>query len=207
VNIEAINTCSQQAANSLALLRRVLCSAVTLGLVAAAGAAEISASAHRHASPPSGSGLTPLVEKVRLATARFVDINAALRDGWVQATPCVSGPGAGAMGVHFLKPDRLHDGALKGDEPEMLIYEPVAKGGFRLVGVEYIVLASEWAAKNAPGIAPSVDGHLANFVPDPNRYALPAFYELHVWAWEENPNGTFSDWNSKVTCNRQAAAE
>ncbi|MEO8525203.1 MAG: hypothetical protein ABI460_10830 [Caldimonas sp.] len=118
----------------------------------------------------------------------------------------MSGPSDGAMGVHFLKPDRLHDGVLKADEPEMLIYEPLVNGKFRLVGVEYIVLASEWAAKNGPGIAPSVDGHLANFVAEPNRYALPAFYELHAWAWAENPNGSFSDWNSKVSCDRQPAS-
>lgn len=157
-----------------------------------------------HASHDQAS---PLLAKVREATRRFRDINVALGEGWVQATPCVSGPTEGAMGVHFLKPDRLHDGALKADEPEMLIYEPQAGGGYRLVGVEYIVLASEWASKNPPGVAPSIDGHLANFIGEPNRYALPAFYEMHAWAWEDNPNGSFSDWNSRVTCSRQASAK
>jgi hypothetical protein len=183
--------------------RRNFRRAAVVGLAVAGGAIQPSV-AHEHTWPASSS---PLVEKVRNATARYKDINAALGDGWVQATPCVSGPSDGAMGVHFLKPDRLHDGTLNAGEPEMLIYEPVANDKFRLVGVEYIVLASEWAAKNAPGIAPSVDGHLANFVPAPNRYSLPAFYELHVWAWQENPNGSFADWNSRVSCNRQSALQ
>jgi hypothetical protein len=26
---------------------------------------------------------------------------------------------------------------------------------------------------------------------------------MHVWAWEDNPNGVFSDWNSRVTCAKQ----
>jgi hypothetical protein len=26
---------------------------------------------------------------------------------------------------------------------------------------------------------------------------------LHVWAWQDNPNGTFVDWNTKVNCDRQ----
>jgi hypothetical protein len=146
----------------------------------------------------------PLVEKVREATRRFRNINVALGEGWVQATPCVSGPNEGAMGVHFLKPERLHDGTLKADEPEMLIYEPLGGGAYRLVGVEFVVLASEWAARN-PGVPASVDGHLANFVGEPNRYGLPGFYEMHVWAWEDNPNGSFADWNTRVTCTRQPA--
>lgn len=204
--LESISHRSQRSGPLLPLLRRVLCIALTTGLCAAAGATETSAHAHQHGSAPSQGDSSPLVEKVRHATARFVNISDALREGWIQATPCVSGPSDGAMGVHFLKPDRLHDGVLKADEPEMLIYEPLVNGKFRLVGVEYIVLASEWAAKNGPGIAPSVDGHLANFVAEPNRYALPAFYELHAWAWAENPNGSFSDWNSKVSCDRQPAS-
>jgi hypothetical protein len=31
-------------------------------------------------------------------------------------------------------------------------------------------------------------------------YRLPAFYELHVWAWKDNRSGTFADWNPAVAC-------
>ena len=31
----------------------------------------------------------------------------------------------------------------------------------------------------------------------------PAFYELHVWAWEQNPVGSFADWNTQVSCDQQ----
>src|SRR6185295_8032203 len=185
-------------------LRRTPRAAAVIGLSILASAMQ-PAVAHEHGSPTSLAGSSPLVEKVRLATARYQDINIALGEGWVQASPCVSGPNEGAMGVHFLKPERLHDGMLKAEEPEMLIYEPSAAGTFRLVGVEYLVLASEWAARNGPGVAPSVDGHLTNFVPEPNRYALPAFHEMHVWAWQDNPNGTFADFNSQVSCAKQAS--
>ena len=190
----------------LRLFRRALGTAAVIGLSVVASAMQPSA-AHEQGAPSSRAESSPLVEKVRHATARYKDIHVALGEGWVQATPCVSGPDDGAMGVHFLKPDRLHDGVLKADEPEMLIYEPGSGGTLRLVGVEYLVLASEWAARNGPGVAASVDGHLANLIPEPNRYALPALYELHVWAWENNPNGTFADWNSHVSCNRQPAPQ
>jgi len=47
---------------------------------------------------------TPLIDKVRNATAQYLDIKNALKQGWVPATPCVSGEDTGAMGVHFILP-------------------------------------------------------------------------------------------------------
>lgn len=146
----------------------------------------------------------PLVQKVRHATARYRDINNAIADGWVQGTPCVSGPNSGAMGVHFVKPERLGDGVLNADEPEALIYEPAGGDRFRLVGVEFITLADAWKAKHPKGDAPVLEGHLLNYTSEPNRYGLPAFYEIHVWAWEQNNSGSFADWNNAVSCNKQA---
>lgn len=146
---------------------------------------------------------SPLVRKVRKVTQRFRDINVAISEGWVQGTPCVSGPNSGAMGVHFVQPARIGDGVLNAEEPEALIYEPLFGGRFRLVGVEFITLASAWESHNPGAGAPSLEGHLLNFVGEPNRYGLPAFYEIHVWGWEQNPNGSFADWNSVVSCEKQ----
>jgi len=149
---------------------------------------------------------SPLVTKVHNATTQFRDINTALAAGFTQATPCVSGPDFGAMGVHFVLGSRITAGTLNPTEPEALIYEPLPNGAFRLVGVEFIILASVWQGQNPPGstATPALDGHLMNFVDAPNRYGLPAFYELHVWAWQENPVGSFADWNTHVTCDQQA---
>lgn len=152
---------------------------------------------------------SPLVRKVHDATVRYSkDINFALtkEKGWAVATPCVSGPDHGAMGIHVVRGSRIADGILDPTAPESLIYEPLPNGSFRLVGVEFIQLADDWAARNPNGGVPSVDGNLMNLVASPNRYGLPAFYELHVWAWEDNPNGSFADWNNRVTCEKQPAA-
>jgi hypothetical protein len=147
---------------------------------------------------------SPLVNKVHKATAQFRDINAALAAGFTQATPCVSGPDFGAMGVHFVLGSRITAGTLDPTKPEALIYEPLPNGAFRLVGVEFIILASVWQTQNPGSTAtPALDGHLMNFVDAPNRYGLPAFYELHVWAWEQNPVGSFADWNTQVSCDQQ----
>jgi hypothetical protein len=146
---------------------------------------------------------SPLIDKVRRATERFKDINVAISEGFVQGTPCVSGPNWGAMGVHFVLPARIAGGVLSTDEPEALIYEPLPGGGLRLVGVEFIVLAGTWGSQHPAAGPPALEGHLLNLVDAPNRYGLPAFYELHVWGWEQNPVGSFADWNTHVTCERQ----
>jgi hypothetical protein len=176
--------------------------ALSLALPVAAMAAEqvVSISGPR----PNRS---PLVDKVRAATEQYQDINFALHngEGWVVGTPCVSGPNEGAMGVHLVNPPRVGDGVLDPSQPEALIYEPMAGGEFRLVGVEFIALASSVPAA-PPAPPPMLDGHLLNFVGEPNRYGLPAFYEMHVWAWEDNPKGNFADWNTNVSCDKQAGA-
>ena len=155
---------------------------------------------HKGHGPPRASSGT-LVDKVRKATERFKDINVAIAEGWMQGSPCVSGPNEGAMGVLYVQPSRCGDGVLDADEPEALIYEPMPGGRVRLVGVEFIAIAEVWAmAHDAP---PALEGHLLNLNGAPNRYGLPAFYELHVWAWQQNPNGTFADWNALVTCELQ----
>ena len=65
-------------------------------------------------------GATPLIDKVHSATARYIDINVAIAEGFVRATPCVSGPNAGAMGVHLVLPARISSGALNPEQPQAL---------------------------------------------------------------------------------------
>ena len=148
----------------------------------------------QHASHASPVGL---VREVRQATEDFRDVNAALAAGYASTGSCVTGPEKGAMGIHFAKGSLIEDGLLNASAPELLIYEQ-RNGKLRLVGVEFLVLADPWNAANpAP---PVLMGQHFHFVGFPNRYRLPAFYELHVWAWKDNPNGVFVDWNPEVSC-------
>lgn len=111
-----------------------------------------------------------------------------------------SGPDFAAMGVHYVNGNLVGDGEIDASRPEALIYEPSADW-LRLVGVEFIVDAATWTAHhNSP---PVLEGQTSNLINSPNRFGLPAFYELHVWAWRDNPNGAFVDWNKRVTCERQ----
>jgi hypothetical protein len=144
---------------------------------------------------------TGLVRAVRQATADFRDVENALAAGYASSGACVSGPQEGAMGIHYPNGALIFDGALDASHPELLIYEQ-RRGRLRLVGVEYIVIAAEWHATHAA--PPVLMGQQFHYVGEPNRYGLPAFYELHVWAWKENPNGMFVDWNPDVSCEEYA---
>lgn len=150
--------------------------------------------AHEHAVPAR------LVQLVRNATRQFIDVNAVTAANYQPLFGCVSGPDHGAMGVHYINLPFYGDGEIDVSRPEAIIYEPW-ENGLRLVGVEYIVDAATWMAHhNAP---PMIEGQAFQFVNSPNRYGLPAFFELHVWAWRDNPNGAFVDWNTHVSCEGQ----
>jgi hypothetical protein len=145
------------------------------------------------ATEPSGA----LVETVRRATERFQDVEEATEAGYTDPLLCVSGPEEGAMGVHFGHAELIGDGKLDPRHPELLVYEP-KNGQLHLVAVEYLVIAEDWDANNPT--PPALLGQLFHYNGSPNRYGLPAFYELHVWAWKHNPHGMFADWNPKVSC-------
>ncbi len=142
---------------------------------------------------------SPLVEKIRAATSQYRDAEVAIANGYLPG-PCVSGPNGGAMGVHFINGNLLGK-EINAETPEALIYEPTPDGRMRLVGVEFITFAADWVNE-----VPTLEGHLLNYAGAPNRYGIPAFYEIHVWAWRENPDGTFADWNRRVSCDAYADA-
>ena len=85
------------------------------------------------------------------------------------------------------------------EKPEIVIYEPLPNGRLRLIGADDLVLASAWDGLH-PGEPPQIMGQLLHLFEAPNRFGLPAFYTLHVWAWKESPTGTFVNWHANVSC-------
>ena len=154
-----------------------------------------------HSGVHAAEGSAPhLVQLVRNATKQFIDVNAATAAGYGPFLGCVTGPDHGAMGVHYVN-GALLNGQLDVSNPQALIYEP-SDEALQLVGVEYIVFADAWLAShnNTP---PVLDGQVFQFVDSPNRFNVPAFFELHVWAWRDNPQCAYVDWNNSVSCNGQ----
>lgn len=168
--------------------------AVMLALVALTSVAM----AYANDAAPAGT----LVATLRQELGSFQDLEAAKQAGYGLFHGCMSSPQSGAMGVHFVNGDLVGDGAVDALHPEALLYEP-KNGKMQLVGVEYVVIAEAWDAKHDE--PPVVMGQLFNYTSAPNRLRIPAFYSLHVWAWQDNPSGMFADFNPKVSCTAYVA--
>ena len=159
------------------------------------------ATAPQQLSPAQGE----LLKIVRHSTERFKNVSVADGEGYKLQFGCVTGPDAGAMGLHFVKmefvgkPPLTPTGEIDPTRPQIVIYEPVPGGGLRLTGADYLLLADAWD-KDHPGNPPQLMGQLYHYFESPNRFGLPAFYTLHVWAWKENPNGAFVNWHPRVSC-------
>jgi hypothetical protein len=154
--------------------------------------------AQHHEKSSDKGRANALVKVVRESTARFKDVGMAEAEDYHLAFGCVSGPDAGAMGMHFVNMRLVQDGELDATHPEIVIYEPQPNGSLRLVGADYLVLADAWHAKHQS--PPELMGQLFHYFESPNRFGLPAFYTLHVWAWKDNPTGTFVNWHANVSC-------
>jgi hypothetical protein len=139
-----------------------------------------------------------LVRVVRESTERFRDVAVAEAEGYHLLFGCVSGPDSGAMGLHYVNLALVGDGELDPAQPEIVIYEPAPNGRLRLIGADYLVFADAWDKKGVG--TPQLMGQLLHLFESPNRFGLPAFYTLHVWAWKENPTGVFVNWHAKVSC-------
>ncbi|MEX2147229.1 MAG: hypothetical protein WED01_09485 [Candidatus Rokuibacteriota bacterium] len=167
------------------------------------------------AAPPS----TPeeIVAEVRRATARYLDIERAREDGFVQISGMVL-----RHGYHFLNAsspllssawDAL-TGAIDLARPPMLLYLE-RDGQWQLAGVEYAL-----PRKPDPNPLPGADWHeheaschYRDFREVPassaracppvhpvsgERFVLwhPAMAVAHVWAWYPNPAGPFAEENA-----------
>jgi hypothetical protein len=164
---------------------------------------------HSEMTPDLRSNGNALVKVVRQSTERFKDVSQAEREGYALIFGCVSGDDEGAMGLHYLNGALLNEvntnGIFNAERPQILVYEPTANGSVRLLGADYLVFANAWKANHPEG-PPQLNGQAFHLFDSPNRFALPAFYTLHVWAWKENPKGAFVNWHPNVSCQSFAPA-
>ncbi|MGA8432706.1 MAG: hypothetical protein WB729_22960 [Candidatus Sulfotelmatobacter sp.] len=173
----------------------LLASCLIFGCATYSVAQENAATAHEHAAPAK------LVQLVRAGTAKYINVNNATAAGYGPFLGCVAGTDHGAMGIHYVNGTLLTNLTLDPTQPQALIYEP-SNGKMTLVGVEFILDSASWLAANNNAV-PVLEGQVFNFVDAPNRFHINSFFELHVWAWRDNPQGSFVDWNNKVTCDGQ----
>jgi hypothetical protein len=134
--------------------------------------------------------------RLRAATRSFQNLDSAVAAGYVRDVPdCLVHEHHGAMGYHHAN-RALADAKVDVEHPEILLYERAPNGAYRLNGVEFIVPYRAWPRDS---IAPIVfDQHMKH------EDNLNIWY-LHVWAWSDNPDGLFADFNPLVHCSPQAS--
>jgi hypothetical protein len=163
-----------------------LAALVVLGSIAAAPAG-LADTPHQApaspAAPPNPAALVQ-IEAVRQATDRFLDLQQAIDEGYVDI-----GVFYPNMGHHYLKPEIL-DENFELERPELLVYaDDSCTGSRRLVAVEYAVPLA--LAEDAPaGFTGSDDIWSIN-----QQFQL---WTLHAWLFEYNPAGVFAAHNTRV---------
>ncbi len=147
---------------------------------------------------PSGFGdaVDRDVAKVRDATAKFKTTEAAEAAGYKGSGDCIEYQPAGAMGYHFQN-KALLDTTLDLEHPEVLVYEKMPDGTFKLNGVEFLVPISAWTATEPPRV-------MGQALKKAERLGI---WYLHVWTWEPSPSGLFADWNPNVKCQNAASMQ
>jgi hypothetical protein len=89
--------------------------------------------------------------------------------------------------------------------PSILIYEPQADGSLQLVAVENLVFRWAWreAGNKKPPSYQGVPYDLMQDDPDTKvdeAHMFEPHYDRHVWLFRHNPNGTFAQFNPRVSC-------
>jgi hypothetical protein len=146
-----------------------------------------------------------LLQTARAFTERFKDVSVAESEGYHLLFGCVTGPDSGAMGLHYVNMQLVQSGTVDATRPQIIIYEPAANGSLKMTGADFLVLADPWDRAHPGAGAPQLMGQLYHYFESPNRFGLPAFCTLHVWAWKDNPDGTYVNWHPNVSCKNYLA--
>ncbi len=124
------------------------------------------------------------LDEMREATARYLDVDKAVADGYVDVGAFVPG-----MGWHYVNAN-LIDQRFDLKRPEILVYADDPCGGKRrLVAAEYAIPLP--LSKKAPGgFIGKADGW--------HKDEGLGLWTLHAWVWEYNPGGVFAPYNPRV---------
>lgn len=133
---------------------------------------------------------------VRKATAKYHDVNLAIKDGYEPTAMCTAMPGEGGMGYHYINMGLVIQDGVELTKPEVLLYAD-SDEGLKLIGVEYFVPLPSMAPLNP---APALFGRDFDGPMPGHDENMPPHYDLHVWAWQANPLGIFAPFNPNVTC-------
>lgn len=132
---------------------------------------------------------------LRDATRPYLSLDSAVAAGYARdVRDCLVHEHHGAMGYHHVNTGYM-DREIDVRRPEILLYERLDAGRYRLNGVEFIVPYRAWPRDTTP---PRVMGQPMR------REENLRFWYLHVWAWTANPDGLFADFHPGIQCPAEA---
>ena len=142
------------------------------------------------------ASVSKALDTLRAATRRFQNLDSAVAAGYVRdVADCLVHEHHGAMGYHH-RNAALADAKVETARPEILLYERKPNGAYQLNGVEYIVPYRAWPRDST---APVAMGQTMK-----HEDNLQIWY-LHAWAWTNNADGVFADFNPAVQCPASAS--
>jgi len=126
------------------------------------------------------------IATLQRVTARYHDLDVAIRDTFVLLHECETRPGEGPVGIVYVNVARLLDGVVDPGSPDALVYEPGSPRP-KLVAVEFAV----------PNTGQQPPQFLGATFQEEEEFGV---FALHVWVWRNNPDGLFAETNPRVTC-------
>ena len=177
-----------------------------------------------HMSHPGSISLSDLehsadaqaLASLKQLTSKFHDVDAATNAEYhlfsnplTAADGCISDASAGGMGYHYGRLNNLGDDAIDLLDPEFLVYAPKDGPGVdgtarrRLAAFDYFIFySSKWPGPDDPSFKRPPSFHdfpTTQSLPDiafaPSRFGG---WMIHIWLWENNPDGMFANFNSSV---------
>ena len=131
------------------------------------------------------------LDRLRAATVSYQHLDSAVTVGYPRDVPaCIVHEHHGAMGYHHLN-RRYLTATPRIDQPQILLYERMPDGAYKLNGVEFIVPYRLYSRDSVP---PVLFGQKLHHEDNLN------YWYLHVWAWTNNAEGVFANFNPSVSC-------
>ncbi|MBT2476796.1 hypothetical protein [Streptomyces sp. ISL-94] len=133
-------------------------------------------------------------------TAKYADESAAVKDGYARTDVCLTNKrGPGAMGYHYMNWSRW--GSTDPTKPTALIYGPEEGpgGGRKLYAVEWMVSDPDQNLTTQAG-RPTMFGLPFDGPMPGHEPGMPVHFDLHMWAYKDNPAGPFHNWNTAIKC-------
>jgi len=149
------------------------------------------------------------LEELRASLSKYEDLEVAAEDLYISPLGCIEYGPAGEPGSGIYQSDGIAmlmmngalfvDGKLDPDKPEVLIYEQVRLGHFRLAGAIWM-LPVEGPTDRPQLFGQTFEGPVS--VVGRSRLMPAHFvdYDLYAWLWKENPNGLFAPINPDLPC-------